>query len=498
MKRFVLGLFCAFACIADDYSDAALKRAEESVQTATDKAAKDQSRPVYHFLPPAQWMNDPNGPIFHNGYYHVFYQHNPYADTWGHMHWGHARSKDLVHWEHLAIALWPSEDKGEAHVFSGCATINGDGVPMLFYTSVSTADKKRPNEQWAAIGDADLIKWEKHPKNPILDTKSLPFEIGPHWRDPFVFHANGRTFLVCGADTKEEAIIPIFEADTPQLDKWTYKGIVYRQPKSAVQFFECPNFFPLDGKWVLIFSPYKPLRYMIGSFDMEQFTFTPEKESTLDYGTFYASNIYFRTDAPRDSVDYRPAVLVGWIRGFKDGLGWNGCMSLPRTLSIGSDGFLRQLPIRALDTTKDIKGPKMGKSSDHSTEITTTSISKQEMAVRVSYEGSVVVTMTPRTPGVAPVQYKIRCDGIQVDDIEAKWNDASYPKSIAAICYIDKTVFELTCSTYTNDAANTSGTLNVSKVIEFSPDGYDVRVENLGESKVMHAAFGNTKSIWGD
>lgn len=247
--RVFLGMLCAISAGADEYRDAAIKKATESVQAATEKASKDRSRPVYHFRPPAQWMNDPNGTIFHNGYYHVFYQHNPFADTWGHMHWGHARSKDLVHWEHLPIALWPSEDKGEAHVFSGCAAINGDGVPMLFYTSVAGGENKRPNEQWAAVGDADLIKWEKHPKNPILDVKSIPFEIGPDWRDPFVFKSNNRTFMVLGADTKDEAIIPIFEAETPQLDKWSYKGILYRKPKSEQQFFECPNFFPLDGKW---------------------------------------------------------------------------------------------------------------------------------------------------------------------------------------------------------------------------------------------------------
>src|SRR5690606_23404893 len=115
-------------------------------------------------------------------------------------------------------------------------------------------------------------------------------------------------------------------------------GVLYRQPKTSVQFFECPNFFPLDDKWVLIYSAYKPLRYIIGSFNAETYTFTPEKESTLDYGSFYASNI---------SVDQKtePIILVGWVRGFKEGLGWNGCMSSPRRLWIGSDGYLRQFPM---------------------------------------------------------------------------------------------------------------------------------------------------------
>lgn len=463
VQRLAIALLCVAAC-ADEYRDAALKRAEDSVKAATEKASKDPSRPVYHFRPPANWMNDPNGTIFHNGYYHLFYQHNPYGDAWGHMHWGHARSKDLVHWEHLPIALWPSEDKGEAHVFSGCAAINGDGVPMLFYTSVASGDKKRPNEQWAAIGDPDLIKWEKHPKNPILDVKSIPFEIGPDWRDPFIFKAEGRTFLVCGADTKDEAIIPIFEAETPQLDKWIYRGILYRQPKSAVGFFECPNFFQLDGKWVLIFSPYKPLKYFIGSFDINTNAFTPEKEGTLDYGSFYASNVF----QPQTG---EPTVLVGWIRGFKEGLGWNGCMSIPRQLSIGSDGYLCQMPIDTFDTAK-LKSAQFLSRAKY----VIGSISVHEFALNMPPDAFMFVELVTRTKGVVPVRYAINGDGVEVDGTNAKWSEKAVQRNVSLKCSIDNTVLELTCCTYTDDASKPSGSINFSKVIEFSPEGYDVGI----------------------
>src|SRR5580765_20545 len=115
----------------------AIARAMASVAEAAPRAEADPTRPVYHFRPPANWMNDPNGPIYHKGYYHMFYQHNPYGDKWGNMHWGHARSRDLVRWEHLPIALWPSKEAGEEHVFSGCALINDQGQPMIFYTSIA-------------------------------------------------------------------------------------------------------------------------------------------------------------------------------------------------------------------------------------------------------------------------------------------------------------------------------------------------------------------------
>ncbi|HXG46495.1 MAG TPA: glycoside hydrolase family 32 protein, partial [Methylomirabilota bacterium] len=112
------------------YATPAITRAMTSVAEATPRVQDDPQRPIYHFLAPAQWMNDPNGPLFHNGYYHLFYQYNPFGDQWGHMHWGHARSRDLVTWKHLPIALAPAKEHGEDHVFSGCATISPQGRPM--------------------------------------------------------------------------------------------------------------------------------------------------------------------------------------------------------------------------------------------------------------------------------------------------------------------------------------------------------------------------------
>src|SRR5947209_1310601 len=90
-----------------------LEKADEAIRTATTRASADLLRPTYHFHAPAQWMNDPNGPVLFKGWYHVFYQTNPYDDQWNHIHWGHARSRDLLHWEYLPIALAPSAERGE-------------------------------------------------------------------------------------------------------------------------------------------------------------------------------------------------------------------------------------------------------------------------------------------------------------------------------------------------------------------------------------------------
>jgi beta-fructofuranosidase len=183
-------LLAALASSQMDAAESSLKRAMESVNAVIPTAAADPERPVYHFHPPANWHNDPNGTMFYRGWHHLFYQFNPYGSTWGHMHWGHARSRDLVNWEHLPIALGPSEDRGETAVFSGAATLTRDGQRRLFYTSIGN----RSPEQWMAVpADEDLIGWTKSPRNPILTTAVHGALEVADWRDPFLFTEEGAT-----------------------------------------------------------------------------------------------------------------------------------------------------------------------------------------------------------------------------------------------------------------------------------------------------------------
>lgn len=334
-------------------TNSALAAAMASVRAATPQAESDPARPVYHFRPPANWMNDPNGTIYHNGYYHLFYQHNPYGDTWGHMHWGHARSTDLVHWEQLPIALWPSTELGEEHVFSGCARVNGSGEPLLFYTSVphNVEGERLPNEQWAAVGDADWISWRKHPANPIL---SLQTHGGPafeaDWRDPFIFSEAGRIFMVVGGNFGTTAAVALYEATDEALTEWRYQKLLYQQPRSEMGFCECPNFFKVANKWLLLLSPFRNVEYIVGDFDVETLTFLPQHSGVLDPGAsdvpnFYATNILYDPQGR--------CILLGWVRGFSSGHGWNGCLALPRILAIAPDGRPEQLPLPQLQQLRD-------------------------------------------------------------------------------------------------------------------------------------------------
>jgi len=327
----------AVAPAATAVENAALAEAMKSVEGAVSKAAADPNRPVYHFHPPAYWNNDPNGTVRYKGWHHLFYQHNPYGAVWDNMHWGHARSRDLVNWEHLPIALWPSKEKGEDHVFSGAAIEGPDGRPWLFYTSIG----KRAPEQWLAVpDDDDLIVWRKHPANPVVTIKNHGATEVNEWRDPFLFRERGKTYMVCGGNLRPSgghAAVQIYEATSRDLTAWKHLGPVFEYRDREVYNIECPNLFRLGAKWVLLISPHRPCEYFVGDLDLARAKFIPETHGVLDAGRSYASNISF---------DDRGRSIL-WLWGRTDtnpDMGWNSVMAMPRILSLGGDGFLRQAP----------------------------------------------------------------------------------------------------------------------------------------------------------
>ncbi len=309
------------------------------MRAAVPLAASDPERPVYHFHPPANWNNDPNGTLFYRGWHHLFYQLNPYGSEWGHMHWGHARSRNLVDWEHLPIALGPSEELGELHVFSGAAIVAADGRPRLFYTSIG----KRDPEQWMAIpADDELITWRKYEHNPVLTTALHGAHTVYDWRDPFLFHEGDQPYMVCGGNASGwrsggTAEVQLYRALNEALTEWKHLGPVFEDRDRETMNIECPNLFPLESKWILITSPHKACEYFVGALDVARTRFVPETRGTLDAGPAYASNI---------SVDDKGRTLLWlWAKtATPAGKGWNSAMLLPRILSLTPDGYLNQRP----------------------------------------------------------------------------------------------------------------------------------------------------------
>jgi beta-fructofuranosidase len=321
-------------------------KAMQAVQSAIPTAEADPQRPRYHFRPPANWNNDPNGTIFYKGWNHLFYQLNPFAAHGGSQHWGHARSRDLVNWEHLPIAIWPSTEKGERFIYSGSAAIAGDGRPRLIYTSIGHPQP----EQWLVTAkDDDLLGWEKYPGNPVLTQAAHTSGLVNQWRDPFFFHENGRAYMVCGGSMPGghggAGQVQLYRAEKDDLSQWKHLGAVFRAAEREIFNIECPNLFQLDGKWVLIISPHRPCEYYIGNLDVGRVQFTPETHGVLDPGDAYASNI---------SVDGSGRTIL-WLWGRTNTppeKGWAGVMTMPRVLSIGTDGFLRQAPAPEFSTLR--------------------------------------------------------------------------------------------------------------------------------------------------
>jgi beta-fructofuranosidase len=344
-REFLGGMACAaapaFGAAADP--DPALVKATQAVLDSVALAESDPDRPVYHFRPPANWTNDPNGTIYYRGWHHLFYQLNPFVARIGSQHWGHARSRDLVNWEHLPIALWPSQELGEKAIFSGGAVIAGDGRPRLLYTSIG---KPEP-EQWLAIPkDDDLLGWEKYSRNPVLSQASHTAGPIAQWRDPFLFRQAGATYMVCGGGTSAgRAQVQLYRASRPDLTEWKHLGPIFQTLDRDVRNFECPNLFPLDGKWVLIVSPNRVCEYWIGELNAEKLQFTPSAHGVLDPGASYASNI---------SVDGKGRTLL-WLWGrtnTPEGKGWGSVIAMPRAISIGPDGYLHQHPVPEFETLR--------------------------------------------------------------------------------------------------------------------------------------------------
>ena len=323
-----------------------------------ERLARDPQRPRYHFLPPHNWLNDPNGVIQFQGEYHLFYQYNPAGPVHGNIHWGHAVSRDLVHWEHLPIALAPEPGTAdEAGVWSGCA-VDAAGVPVAIYTAVSGHTQR----VCVAFGDARLRTLTKYPGNPVIAAPPTGLDLvrgrrgTAEFRDPCVWREADGWYLAIGAGlVGVGGTVLLYRS--PDLFAWEYLHPLYtgnvqrREPRWTGIMWECPDFFPLGDKHVLIFSAWDnaPLEViaMIGGY--AEGRFTPEREVIADYGRWYA---------PQSFEDERGRRIEwGWIREARTvaaqvAAGWSGAMALPRVLSLTPNGDLAAAPAPELEALR--------------------------------------------------------------------------------------------------------------------------------------------------
>lgn len=333
-------------------------------------------RPTKHFTPKKGWMNDPNGPVFYKGEYHLFFQHNPYGTHWDNMHWGHAKSKDLVHWEELPIALFPDDD---GMIFSGSALVDKGNITgfgstenpplLLFYTS---HDAKTKREMQCLAYTLDCIHFYKYEKNPLIPG----LEQTPA-RDPQVFVNDilGGFSLCLTVENKVE----FYHSDN--LFDWEKTG-EFLLPEYALHgMVECPCMIK-DEKYVLMLSMDVPdsefdkfpdgaiphnrcIQYFVGDWNGQYFILEESQKETLlvDYGPdFYAGTIFANTD---DNI------LIAWLGDFSEEAqkvgtekeGFKGIMSFPRKLKLvmTENGYrLRHSFVRFEDENEAIIHVKKG------------------------------------------------------------------------------------------------------------------------------------------
>lgn len=337
LSGFILSVFLfstAHNLQAVDSSDSLharlLEKANKSVAEASVKASQDPLRPVYHLTTEANWINDPNGPVFFNSEYHIFFQHNPYGEKWGNMSWGHAVSRDLVHWSHLPIALTPvpgSYDKDG--VLSGCCVI-GNGVPTIIYTGVN------PEAQCIARSYDNMRTWKKFEGNPVIGSR--PRNDLEGFRDPFAWKEKDGWYAVIGSGIKGKGGAALLYR-SKDLEKWEY---IHPLCIGFGENWECPNFFPLGGKHVLLVSPRSDVKYSVGVY--KDLRFSPGEWMPVDLGGrsgFYAPNCLADEKGRR--------IMWGWIiGGGTEGYPWNGAFTLPRVVTLRQDGTLGFEPLPEL------------------------------------------------------------------------------------------------------------------------------------------------------
>ena len=305
-------------------------------------------REQYHFTPFLNWMNDPNGLCFYKGRYHLFYQKNPFDQGWGDMFWGHAVSRDLMHWKHLPIAFQPQEEircnpQFIGGAFSGSACICQDDMIVFFTRDREAADHDGPQIQYQVMSrSCDGVHFG--PEETIIPAFSVPGS-GADFRDPKVTFIDGSWYLVIGTQLYGKAAILLYKS--PDLRKWDYLYPLIVEETEGIYAFECPDFFKLGDKYVVIgawmdytdeYGRFDPVRYYIGSFKDDIFTI--ESSGFCDFGCdFYATQSFFGTER---------RIAMSWITdwGKKQKPYQNGCrgsFTLPRVLKI-REGRLYQEP----------------------------------------------------------------------------------------------------------------------------------------------------------
>ena len=345
------------------FMDSKLQQARNYEEVYGDRIP-ERDRPLFHVVPRVGWMNDPNGFSVYKGEYHLFYQYYPYNTSWGPMHWGHVKTKDLIRWEWLPAAIAPDEEYDNAGCFSGSAAELPDGRQILMYTGVREQQREDgfiESRQMQCIAFGDGRDYEKYENNPVLTSADLP-EGGSavDFRDPKIWRDEKENcFYAVVANRTVDGSGAILLYRSEDALHWEMKSMLDRSRNEYGRMWECPDFFMMDGSAILITSPQEMLSrgrayhngfgniYLLGSFDKKTYEFTRKSVHAIDYGLdFYAPQTLQSPDGRR--------IMIAWMQSWESSHdhvavgSWFGMMTLPRELSL-KKGRLIQQPVRELE-----------------------------------------------------------------------------------------------------------------------------------------------------
>lgn len=335
--------------------------------------AADPHRPAYHYLAPANWMNDPNGTLFWRGRYHLFYQYNPYGayhggDT-GTMHWGHAVSDDLVHWRDLPIALAPEPGSPDRDgCYSGAAFIDRGGVPTAIYHGVAPG---REGGICLASSDDELLeRWSKHPANPVIPNPTAADEYQVAGA-PCAWVEGDTYYAITGGTTPPRVRPPITPGDylgradsrdvaylfrSRDLEHWEYLHPFYKGGRftEGGEDIGCPDFFPLGDRHVLLFTSHlRGAQYYVGRYADRRFVAQRHKRFTMAeterLGVF-AEGLTLRDDRGRRILFGR--VHEGVYGHVQRAWGWAGVITLPMVLTLSDAGRVQVAPVPELEALR--------------------------------------------------------------------------------------------------------------------------------------------------
>ena len=328
-------------------------------------------RPQFHFSPPGKWMNDPNGLVYNQGVYHLFYQYYPDDIVWGPMHWGHAVSKDMVHWENKPMALFPDE---HGYIFSGSAVVDANNssgfgsmenpplVAIFTYHNAEGAEEGRIDFQTQGIAYSldNWDTWVKYEGNPVIKNEGIK-----DFRDPKVFwnnKTNNWTMLLVAGDH-----LQIYES--PDLKHWAKVSEFGKDQGAHGGVWECPDMFPLQveganlEKWVLLISinPGAPnggsgTQYFIGDFDGKTFTSDQKEDKWIDWGTDNYAGVTYNNAPNNDRI------FIGWMSNWDYAQEtptekWRSAMTLPRKLALQQVNGSLELFNYPLNSVDEIRSP---------------------------------------------------------------------------------------------------------------------------------------------